>query len=158
MTWITTGAWARLLERSTDLSIEVHAGTLPQLFDMAALALMALQYLPLPFEAAETGRAPLRAELEGLGERAPPRTLDLAGHDSGALLVHWLRELNYVLESERFVYTGAVFRELGPTLEAVTSGVRARTPPLREVKGVTYHELVVSPVGEEWIARISCDL
>ena len=158
MSWITTGAWARLLERSTDLSIEAHAGTLPQLFDMAALVMMGLQYLPLPFEAAETERAPLRAELERLGDRQPPRALDLGGHDTGALLVHWLRELNYLLESERFVYTGAAFRELGPTLEAAVSGVRARTPPLRELKGVTYHELVVSPVGEEWIARVSCDL
>lgn len=158
MSWMTAGAGARLLDQSTNLGIEAHAGTLRQLFDMVALVTMALQYLPQPFDPAETERAPLRAALEALGTRVPPRDLDLAGHDTGALLVHWLRELNYLVESERLVYTGAAFRELGPTLGAAVSGVRARIPPLRELKGVTYHDLVVGPVGEEWIARISFDL
>jgi len=160
MSWITAGAGARLLEQSTDLAIEVHAGTLPQLFDMAALVTMAMQCLSLPLDGGdgEAARVSLRSELEGLGGRVPARELDLAGHDSGALLVHWLRELNYLLEAERFVYTGATFRELGPTLGADVTGVRARGAPLRELKGVTYHELAVSPVGDEWVARISYDL
>lgn len=155
---IAGGAGARLLEQSTDLSIEVRGSTLPQLFDMAALATVALQCLPLPADADERQRGPLRAALAALGPAEPARELDLSGQDTGALLVHWLRELSYLLESEGLAYTGARFQELGPGLSALVTGVRTTVPPLRELKGVTYHELVVNPVGDEWLARISFDL
>jgi len=158
MSWTVSGGDVRLLEQSTDLGIDVRAGTLPQLFDMAALATMAVQCLPLPATAGAARATDLRARLEVLGPRVPSRQLALSGHDSGMLLVHWLRELSYLLETEGFLYTGTRFLEVGPGLGAMVSGVRCRLPLVREVKGVTYHELVVSLVGDEWRARISYDL
>ncbi|NIP79499.1 MAG: archease, partial [Gemmatimonadetes bacterium] len=74
------------------------------------------------------------------------------------LLAAWLRELLFLHETRRSDYVGAAF----DLLEGSALHARVRTEParraVREIKGVTYHELAVRRAGDGWKARVIFDV
>lgn len=151
---LTDAAAIQVNRHGTEVQVEVRATHLPQLFDAAALATFALLRLPEARSTALVTDA-VRSALTAAGERRETRTLALTGRDLGELLVHWLRELLFLHETQSFVYTGARITRLDPALCAEVRGVRASAPGLRELKGITYHELLIHLVVDHWVAHIS---
>lgn len=139
----------REIEHTADLGIEVEAASLAELFRRAAAGTMAL----------------VREEV-GPDEPAAPsqraageRLVWLEAEDTGGLLVRWLRELLYLQEVEGFVYRDATFERLEASrLRARVRGEADPSPPVRELKAVTYHGLEVRREDGRWRARVIFDI
>jgi SHS2 domain-containing protein len=94
-------------------------------------------------------------------ETAPPeeRHVRLHAPDPETLLVDWLNELVYLYETTGLLFTSIDVAEWAPTgLEAVVQGRPSTTPPRLHVKAVTYHDLVVRPDGDGWLAQVTFDI
>jgi SHS2 domain-containing protein len=149
----------RVIEHTADLAIEVEADTLPDLFDGAAMGMIALIEMEDP-------EGPLavssRADLSDGDTKRPAgtvvRELELSAPDLPVLLVHWLRELLYLFQVEHLAYRGVEFQQL--TTNSLRALVHAESPDeaLREIKGVTYHDLEVSRRDETWHTRLVFDV
>ncbi|MBI4541002.1 MAG: archease [Gemmatimonadetes bacterium] len=132
---------ARGLEHTADVGFEVEAPDPAELFRRAALAMTAL-----------------------ILEAPPPeptvqRELCLDAADVPSLLVAWLRELLYWHEVDGFAFADATFGALSDTgLEAAVRGGPDPTPPVREIKGVTYHGLIAERRPNLWYARVIFDV
>lgn len=135
----------RELEHTADVGIEVRAPDLAALFHRAALGLLHV----LGGEAETKGR--------GDSERHIEISMDTAGTD--LLLSRWLREILFLRETEALAYRRAEFSRLMPDgLDARVLVRPAGANPEREIKGVTYHGLVVEEEQGAWRARIIFDL
>lgn len=139
------------LEHTADVGVDVEAPSAELLFHRAAAGMMAL--LRGEEEHPESGA---RAAADSL--RVETRTVEVSDRDRAALLRAWLRELLLLHETRNADYAGAAFLELTERrLEA-----RIRTTPaagaVREIKGVTYHELQVQETDEGWKARVIFDV
>jgi len=96
------------------------------------------------------------------------RRLTLREEGGPALLRAWLRELLYWHEAEgfsaaEFEFSSLVVPRSGGgdregSLRAVVRGGPDRSPPVRELKGVTLHGLTAEPRGEGWFARVIFDV
>ena len=140
----------RTLEHTADLAIEVEAASLERLFAMAAHAMTGVT---LGQEEGES--AAISAAIEAW------RDFDLKASDREALLVEWLRELLYVELSEGLILVSVDIEELED--ERLIGRAGFATPPdgiavERELKGVTYHDLVVQRRGDGWFARVVFDI
>ena len=83
------------------------------------------------------------------------RTIALAAVTYAELLVLWLEELVFLVDTESFVPERCnVTLEL-PDLDATVTGCRGTPRPL--VKAVTAHELSFEHVGGVWRARVALD-
>lgn len=137
MTW-------RTLAHTADSAAEIEAADLPGLFADAARALASLVL-------EEPGVLPREA--------LPVR---LEAPDLPSLLVEWLEELLYLLDTRAFLAVEFEFQRLEPTaLEAVIRGEPLdpqRHGAGREVKAVTWHGLRVERQGQAWVARVLFDL
>ena len=145
----------RGLEHTADVGLEISAPTLPELFRRAALGAiwLVLERHPVP-------------ERE---ETPPVRTLHLTEEDPSALLRAWLRAILLWAEVEGFVAREAVIA-LIPTpfceapdglairLEARVEGLCDQGPRVREIKGVTFHELRVERRDAGWYGRVIFDV
>ncbi len=141
----------RTIEHTADLAVEIEAPTLGRLFETGALALAGVLL------GREAGSAPGEAS----GAARQWRELDLAAADREALLVDWLRELLFVQMTEGLVLTAAEVTGLDAnrlTARAAFAEPAPGRPVERELKGVTYHDLVVERRGEGWFARVVFDL
>ena len=135
------------LDHTADVGMSVRAASLRELFHRAAVGMFHLVY------ADETGSAP-SPRPDGLD-----RPIVVEAVDVEALLVRWLRELLYLDESEAARYVDATLDDVAETrLEGTIRTGSSPTRPVRELKGVTYHDLEV--VGEDggWRARIVFDV
>ncbi|MDX1392834.1 MAG: archease [Gemmatimonadota bacterium] len=135
------------LDHTADVGISVRAASLRELFHRAALGMFHLVY------ADETGSASSPSP-EGI-----ERPIVVEGVDVAALLVRWLRELLYLDESEAARYVDATLDDIAETRLAgrVRTG-SSPTPPVRELKGVTYHDLEVAREDGGWRARVVFDV
>ena len=134
----------RLFEHTADIGIDADGSSLAELFHAAADGLLHL----LGGEPAAT-----------LAER---RTLTIAASDGEELLVNWLNEILFQLETRRF-YPGAVrILEAAPThLVAELRGEPLdpeRHTFARMAKAATYHNLQLLESDGHWRARICIDL
>jgi SHS2 domain-containing protein len=78
-----------VVEDTADLAMEVAAASLPQLFDRAALGMLALiEQDDLEAKAEKRNRQP--------GATPEQREIELQAQDLPALLVRWLREILYL--------------------------------------------------------------
>ena len=143
------------LDHTADVGFDVRAPTPAALFHAAALALLAL------LRGDEDGDAPATAAPAAAGGAPRTRTLRLAAPDPARLLADWLRELLFLHEIERLDYDEAEFEllELAPpcrvhAVVALHAGGRA----VREIKGVTYHEIDLRPVDAGWSGRVIFDV
>lgn len=126
----------RWLDHTSEVELELRAGSEAELFAEAAAAL---------------------GELLGAGHGEPvEREVRVAAHDRGALLVTWLEELVFLAEMEGLVPEGATAR-VGPgSVEGIVRGRCAVPRPL--VKAVTYHRLEVGQDDAGWHARVVLDV
>lgn len=143
-------AAVRSLEHTGDVGFEVAADDLAALFDGARRAVLAELMLRPP----RTGRERRRLELEAVG-------LD-------RLLLRWLDELLFLVQTRGLVPTGGRLR-LEPAdaggsswrleAELTLAPLDPRAHGWRgEVKAATYHGLELVRDGERWRARVVLDV
>ncbi|MFW6085408.1 MAG: archease [Gemmatimonadota bacterium] len=152
----------REIEHTADLGMEVEAQTLDGLFRQAAVGMMELVRADDDAPRTAGERTPRTEENDADGADTPlvrDIAIDLPKAGIADLLVRWLRELLYLQEVEGFVYGDVDFERLDAS--GLRSTVTARshpTPPIRELKGVTYHGLEVGREDGGWRARVIFDI
>jgi SHS2 domain-containing protein len=132
-----------LIDHTADVGIRVTAESRGALFETAALALTELM----------TDTTTVEPKLE--------RTLELQEESLDLLLVCWLQEILYLLDTEGLVFSVFEVRIEGAKLQATLRGEpfnRGVHPSKSDVKAVTYHHLEVTPQGDGWEARVIVDV
>ncbi|MDQ3943487.1 MAG: archease [Actinomycetota bacterium] len=136
----------RMLDHTADVGFEIEAPTLEALFDEARRALLMTM-----FEC-----PPERGEEE--------RPVRLPAPDLETLLVRWINELVYLVQSDGFVPVRADIRisgEEGLSLEALLAGAPLDLEGYGwqgEIKSATFHGLDVVRRSEGWHARVILDV
>ncbi len=127
----------RWVDHTSELGLEVEAGSETELFAEAALAL---------------------AEILADDPRGEPRRRDvrLEAEDRAALLVEWLGELVYLAETDALLPERASVELEKTALRATVEG-RTATPRFL-VKGVTYHGLELARRDGGWRATVVVDV
>jgi SHS2 domain-containing protein len=135
----------RPLDHTADIGMDVVADSLPQLFRRAAEGLMTFTVSGF---AAGTG-APAGSET---------LAIHLNDEDTALLLAAWLRELLFLMETRSLCFQRADFDHLDE--RTLRAQVRFQRCPatIREIKGVTYHELHVRRDAGRWNARVIFDV
>ncbi len=138
----------RMLNHTADIGFEIQAPTLEALFDEARRALLMTVFERPP----ESGK-----------EERPVR---LSAPDLETLLVRWINELAFFLQSDGFVPVCAEshIRETGK--EEVFLEARLTGTPLDleaygwqgEIKSATFHGLEVRHGSEGWRAQVILDV
>jgi SHS2 domain-containing protein len=127
----------RWTDHTSELGLEIEAGSESELFAEAALAL---------------------AEILAVDPRGEPRRRDvqLASADRATLLADWLEELVYLAETDGLLPERASV-ELEDT--ALRASVEGRTAtPRHLVKAVTYHGLELTRRDGAWRATVVLDV
>ena len=133
----------QLLEHTADIGIAARGASLEELFCAAGEGLLAV-LCPSPASADERIK------------------VSAAGNDREELLVAWLQEILYLIESRPFIPVGFSIESLTDT--SLTGTVHGETfdPGRhrieREVKAVTFHRLDVSRESDGWKAKVYLDL
>ena len=112
------------IEHTADWSIRVYGESLNALFTHAAEGMFSL------------------LELQFKSEQSQTRNIELSAIDSESLLVSWLEELLYLLESEA---VAAVEYDLQVNVKYLRASVITRQikSMKKDIKAVTYHELEI---------------
>ena len=132
------------LPHTADLAWRIRGGSLPELFENAAAALVATM----------TDRRYLR--------RREKQQIAVESSDREALLVDWLNHLLYLFDVEGFL--GREFHITTLTdrrLQAVAWGEGfdpERHPEKTAIKAATYHHLEIGPRDDGWQATVILDL
>ena len=133
-----------LLEHTADMGIAAEAETRAELFRQMALGLRQII----------TGCVDIRAEIYV--------EVEVTGKDDEELLVSWLGELVFLMETRLFLPAEIDIRDVKEhSLKARLGGetyVPGRHYLEREIKAVTYHQIKLEPVAEGWTARVYVDL
>ena len=140
------------LEHTADVGLEVEAPSLELLFHRAAAGMLALLRGDDDEEGSGVGDEP-----SGAAE-TETRTLELAADDRAGLLRAWLRELLLLHETRHADYAGGSFQELTDRRLEARVRTEPAAPAVREIKGVTYHELSVEPMDHGWKGRVIFDV
>ena len=133
-----------ILEHPADIGFRAFGGTLAELFQNAAVALLSIA-----------------GEIEDVAPR-DEHHLEAAAGDYEALLVAWLNEVLYWFDGKRIAFREFLVREMEPgSLHAVGWGeprdvIRHR--PKVIVKAVTWHQLKVSRCDSGWVADVFLDV
>jgi SHS2 domain-containing protein len=115
------------LEHTADWAIRITAKDLPDLLIKAARGMLDLMGLPR-------------------GEGGEKQKIEIDAIDEEDLLVAWLEELLYLVESRSVGFAGLqVEVSEGPQLVATVETV-AGLEPEKEIKAVTFHNLDIHPV------------
>ena len=133
----------REFEHTGDLGIEVAAPTRLELFRRAALALSALLVEPSNIESGEH------------------YTVEVTAADDIELMHDLLTELLQLFAADGFIWCQAAVEERDGALHVTLKGEPfdpSRHKPRGEIKAVTYHQLRVENIGNEWRARIIFDV
>ncbi len=136
------------IPHTADLAIEVHGGSLKELFENAGVALSQLVF--------------------GTSLGVDPKVrmdFNVSGVDLEDLFVRFLSELHYIIFGRMFVY-GPLMLTKGPDPEKLTvSGYVVGEPfdPGKhgfevEIKAVTYHMVSVKESGGVWKGRVVFDV
>jgi SHS2 domain-containing protein len=129
-----------VLEHAADVGFRAHAASLPELFEVAAEALVAIVLDP--------------------HDVRPNDSIELTakGDSTESLLVNWLSEVLYWLDGERFAMASFKVKEIAQNRITGEAKGEPRDPARHEarlvVKGITYHQLKVERDGKSW----SCDV
>ena len=133
----------QFIDHTADVGILVNAPTANVLFEMAALAL-----------------AELITSVDALTPKIE-RRFQLREEEIETLLVSWLQELLYVLDTEGLIFGSFRVKLQGSRLEATAWGepFDPEVHPMKtEIKAVTYHQLEIIERDEGWQARVIVDL
>jgi SHS2 domain-containing protein len=144
----TVPARLEYLEHTADVGFDVTSDTLDDLFRTAASGMFEL------LMGSDAAHAPNRTT-----GAAQLRQLSLRASDVASLLVDWLRELLYWHETEGIIVPHIEFTTLTERqLDATVRSFRSTVDPIREIKGVTYHQLDVHRQDGVWQARVIFDV
>ena len=134
----------RVFDHTSDIGMEVSAGTREALFETAALGLF---------------------DILCRVERVEPRieyVFSVSAGDAEELLVAWLGELLSHHDAEGMLFSTFSVRFDGPhTLSATASGESydpTRHEIKTELKAVTYHQVSLHQSREGWCARVVIDV
>lgn len=141
-----------ILEHTADVGLRAYGRTLSALFTNAALGMIALALEPLG-----TADAAQRASVQ------PEQCHKLSAHgeDREELLVHFLSEILYALDTVGWRFSEFQIQGIDATsIEAEGWGSRAeRSEHSRvAVKAVTYHQVSVTRVNGGWEAVVYFDI
>jgi SHS2 domain-containing protein len=134
----------RLLEHTADMGIKAEGETQAALFQQMALGLRQII----------TECLDIRPQTV--------MTIEVVGMDREELLVNWLNELVFLLETRHFL--PAIFEIETIDEQRLRALVRGETfdPDRhfleREVKAITYHQIKVESSGKGWSAQVFVDL
>ena len=133
-----------LIEHPADVGIRVYGRDLAELFAHAALGLCSL------ITATET-----------VLERET-RSVEVAAPDRESLLVAWLSEVLWLIETEDLLFARFTIESLSDTmLQALAHGEAAdpqRHPYRGVIKAVTYHQLALRQRASTWSTNIIFDV
>jgi SHS2 domain-containing protein len=174
------------VDHTADVGIDVQAGSLEELFHRAAVGMLALlRGWDEPAAGAggsdsgapETAAPPASGHPgSGAGRSSDPdapgiagptapagaeavrETVAVEGRDRAMVLAGWLKELLFLHETAGEDYVEADFERLDDTGARAAVRVAPAAPAVREIKGVTYHELAVVETGGGWRARVIFDV
>lgn len=136
--------FAREIEHTADVGLEVEAPTLAVLFERTGLAMLGLM-----------------VDLGGVVPRdAVPLVVEADGH--AELLHDFLTALLVECTARGFVASELAVDAIDTRTVRATAKGEALDPTRHDVRGeikaVTYHELDVHPVGDRWRARVIFDV
>ena len=130
-----------IVEHTADIGFVARGASLAELFANAARGFMAI--------AADTADVEERAEL----------AIEVTGEDTTSLLVNFLSEILYLLDTGRFVPARCAVDSIQPTVVRARLIGESRSHAWKLiVKAVTYHEIEVSEQAGEWSARVILDI
>ncbi len=133
----------RFIDHTADVGVLVSAPTLAGLFETSAFAL-----------------AELVTSVESLSYRVERQFL-LQEDEIETLLVSWLQELLYILETEGLIF-GRFQVNLRDCLLEATAWGEPFDPDIHtmktEIKAVTYHQLEVVKTDRGWQAQVIFDI
>ena len=129
----------REIEHTADWELEVWGSDLPALFRQAALGMYALLGVELA---------------DGPRER---RDLELEASDPESLLVEFLGDLLFLVESEGLGFDHIELQIDGLRLQA-TLEFAAVAAQRKEIKAVTFHRLVVRETADGFSTRVVFDV
>ena len=128
-----------LLDHTADIGFRTWGSTLPELFENAAHALVSFA------EPAATAGC--------------ERTVDLKADDDESLLVAWLSEVLYLLDSGTMVPSQFTVRAVQDhRINATVAGRAGHGQWRLIVKAVTYHQIEVTQRGGRWEATVYLDV
>lgn len=133
----------REIEHTGDLGIEVTAPERSELFRRAALAL-----------------ADLLVDVSGVTS-TETRTIEIGASDDIALMHDLLTELLQLYTADAFIWRDASVEEEHGRLQAILLGESfdpKHHRPRGEIKAVTYHQMIVEHIANQWRARIIFDV
>ena len=131
------------IDHTADTGIRVEAPTLEDLFETAGLA----------FTEVVTSAESLNCSVE--------RRFKLEEDNLETLLVSWLQELLYLLDTEELVFARFQVKLHDCSLEATAWGEvfdPDRHMIKTEIKAVTYHQLEVAESDQGWQAQVIFDI
>ena len=138
----------KFIDHPADTGIEVWADTCPELFEFAAKGMMA------------TGI--MKPELIRDMER---REIKVVGEDLKELMVNFLSEFLYFIDSESLVFSKIKLLELnkngGYSITANAWGEKfdiERHGSVTDIKAITYHQMEIGEEEGRWHARIIFDI
>lgn len=129
----------REIEHTADWELEVWGTDLPALFRQAALGMYSLLGVGLA---------------DGPRER---RDLQLEASDSESLLVEFLGELLFLVETQGVGFDRIEIHMDGQRLQATLEGAAIATQR-KEIKAVTFHRLVVRETVDGFSTRVVFDV
>jgi SHS2 domain-containing protein len=133
-----------ILEHTADIGFRARARSLPELFESAAAALVAM--------CMETAGIQPRKEY----------ALGSEGDSHESLLVNWLNDVLYRVDGERLALRDFQVADITPQRVRGTAWGEPRHaqrhPPKLIVKGVTYHQLRISDDEEGWFCEVYLDI
>lgn len=134
----------KTFDHTADVGIEVYGENLHQLYSNAGYALFDLITFIDTIEATTS------------------LSVTVEGTDQEDLMVRWLSELLYVHQMRGYLLCDFTLHELGEKiLRATVRGEQYashRHELLKEIKAVTYHQLMVGKEKDRWVARIVFDV
>jgi SHS2 domain-containing protein len=132
----------RFLEHTADVRVECVGRTFTELLESAAAGLYAITLLK---------------RRDGASDE---RLIRAGGGSREETLIRWLQELNFLLDTDRFVAASFHFAEAPEQgVEAVASGyLCAPEERAEEVKSATYQQLSVRESDEGFVAQVTFDL
>jgi len=141
------GQW-KTIEHPADTGIEIWADSLPEVFALAAKGLMA------------TG-----IEHPELLQPKNQRIIQTTGTDLKELMVNFLSEFLYLIDTENFVMAKCQVDALSTTNNfSIRATVWGETFDLTkhgsttDIKAITYHQMLIEEANHRWHARIIFDI
>jgi SHS2 domain-containing protein len=133
-----------ILEHPADIGFRAFGGTLAELFETAALALLSIA-----------------CDLEDVAAR-DEHHVEAAAMDYESLLVAWLNEVLYWFDGKRIAFRQFRVEEIEPERITALGWGEPRAADRHRakliVKAVTWHQLKVTPYNGGWMAEVYLDV